>query len=79
MVLKIIIYAAIGLVSAAIGSLLTRYFIFRDCAGVLREDHSDPDEAPYLFLELKQEGLLKIQTKKYVVFKVLRENYIPRE
>lgn len=79
MVLKIIIYAVIGLTSMAICSLLTRHFIFRDFAGVLREDHSDPDEAPYLFLELKKEGLLKIQTRNYVVLKVVRENYIPRE
>lgn len=51
----------------------------RNCAGVLREDRSDPDEAPYLFLELSQEGFNMIQTHKYVTFKVLRENYIPRK
>lgn len=51
----------------------------RRCAGTLREDRSDPDEEPYLFLELTQEGFHKIQTNDYVTLKVLRENYIPRK
>jgi hypothetical protein len=47
--------------------------------GTLRVDRSDPDEPPYLFLELMNEGYAKLQTQEYVTFQVLRENYIPRE
>jgi hypothetical protein len=47
-------------------------------AGTLREDHSDPTEAPYLFLELEPGGLEKIHTHKTVTFKVKIEDYLPR-
>lgn len=47
--------------------------------GTLRIDHSDPDEQPYLFLELMNDGYAKLQTQEYVTFQVLRENYIPRD
>lgn len=47
--------------------------------GTLRVDRSDPDEPPYLFLELMNEGYAKLQTQEYVTFQVLRENYIPRD
>lgn len=45
-------------------------------AGVLREDRSDPTEAPYLFLELEPGGLDKIHQHSEVTFKVKLENYI---
>ena len=45
-------------------------------AGTLREDHSDPTEAPYLFLELEPGGLDKIHQSSEVTFKVKLENYI---
>ena len=46
------------------------YFI-----GTLRIDKSDPNEEPYMFLELdKCTG--DISTKKYVVLKVSTKNYI---
>lgn len=43
--------------------------------GVLRVDHSDPHDAPYLFLELSKE-LSSVANKKYVVLKVLKKNFI---
>ena len=43
--------------------------------GVLRVDHSDPHDAPYLFLELSKE-LTSVTNKKYVVLKVLKKNFI---
>lgn len=46
--------------------------------GTLREDHSDPTEAPYLFLELEPDGLDKIHKNKAVTLQVKIENYIPR-
>lgn len=50
----------------------------KNCAGTLREDRSDPDEAPYLFLELDPDGMKKIRTRRTVSFKVRLENYLPR-
>lgn len=47
-------------------------------AGTLREDHSDPTEAPYLFLELEPGGMETIHKNKIVTFSVKIENYIPR-
>ena len=42
---------------------------------VLRVDHSDPHDDPYLFLELSKE-LASVTNKKYVVLKVLKKNFI---
>ena len=50
----------------------------KKCVGTLREDHSDPTEAPYLFLELEPNGLEKIHKNKSVVLNVRIENYLPR-
>ena len=46
--------------------------------GSLRVDMSDPEDRPYIFLELsKQIG--DISSKKYVVLKVKLENFIPQK
>ena len=50
----------------------------KNTAGVLREDHSDPTEAPYLFLELEPDGMAKIHRKKTVIFRVNLNPYEPR-
>lgn len=44
-------------------------------AGTLRVDHSDPTEAPYLFLELDK-PVESIVSKKMVLFKVTKKNFI---
>ena len=49
------------------------YFI-----GTLRIDKSDPNEEPYVFLELAK-GIGDISSKKHVVLKVSTKNYIPRK
>lgn len=59
------------------------FYIFKrvaklNCVGTLREDHSDPTEAPYLFLELEPGGLEKIHQNDMVCLRVQIENYIPR-
>jgi hypothetical protein len=46
--------------------------------GSLRVDTSDPDDGPYLFLELPKD-IGEICQKKYVTFKVSLENFIPHE
>ena len=69
-----------GCIGFAIGGIaFQKRWISENCIGVLREDHSDPEEAPYLFLELQKDGFEKIRSQKYVVLEVLRENYIPRK
>ena len=47
-------------------------------AGTLREDHSDPTEAPYLFLELEPGGMEKIHQYDTVTFRVKIEDYLSR-
>lgn len=58
-----------------LGLFLHKFYQMLNVAGVLREDRSDPD-SPYLFLELSNDGYAKIRRKKYVVLKVVLENYI---
>ena len=46
--------------------------------GSLRIDTSDPDDGPYLFLELSKD-IGEIYRKKYVMFKVSLKNFIPQK
>ena len=53
------------------------YLIVRS-VGTLRVDQSDLTEQPYLFLELDKpvENIVK---EKYVLFKVIKKNFISQE
>ena len=46
--------------------------------GTLRIDRSDPDEAPYIFLELKVNPEV-LEHESYVNLRVSRENYISQK
>ena len=46
--------------------------------GTLRVDQSDPTEQPYLFLELDK-PVESVINKKYVVFRVNKENFISQD
>jgi len=46
--------------------------------GDLRIDNSDPEDEPYIFLELSKR-IGNISSKKYVVLKVKLENFIPQK
>ena len=46
--------------------------------GTLRVDQSDPTEQPYLFLELDK-PVENIAKEKYVLFKVIKKNFISQE
>ena len=46
--------------------------------GTLRVDQSDPTEPPYLFLELDK-PVETVTSKKYVLFKVIKKNFISQE
>ena len=46
--------------------------------GALRIDKSDPDEAPYIFLELKENPQI-LERSKYVTLEVIAKNYISQD
>lgn len=64
-------------ISIFIGFLIGHY-IHKKPIGILRVDHSDPDDKPYLFLEMDIEPD-KLIHNKYVMFKVNTESYIPQK
>lgn len=43
--------------------------------GTLRIDNSDPEDGPYMFLELEK-GIGDISSKKHVILKVKQKNFI---
>ena len=69
------IFFGVGLIVGAIVSLL---FLSSSKTGTLRVDESDIDGDTYLFLELDKPVNKSISSKKYVIFKVNRKNYISR-
>lgn len=67
------------IVGILIGLLISK-IIFRDKPiGSLRVDNSDPDSEPYLFLELYNGGLQKIQKKQYVCLNVKIKKYVSQK
>ncbi len=74
------IAAAIGLlVGALCGFAAARMGRGKEYIGNLRMDQSDPNEAPYFFLELDPDGMKKIYGRKTVALHVRIENFIPRK
>ncbi len=66
------------LLGIAIGCIST-FLIFKfHCVGDLRVDTSDPDDGPYLFLELSTDVHTLMQ-KKYVLLRVNVKNYISQD
>lgn len=47
--------------------------------GNLRIDRSEPDEPPRPFLEVKDATIETIARKKFVILKVINENYLSHE
>ena len=67
-----------GVIGVLFGFIFAVLLQKRKKIGTLRMDQSDPNEAPYLFLELDPDGMKKINRFKTVVLRVRLENYIPR-
>ena len=65
------------LIGVLIGISISIIALISFNAGVLRIGKSDAD-GPYLFLELERSYHKKLN-KKYAVFKIVSENYIPRD
>lgn len=72
------IYVMCGVIGTLLGFLFAVLLRKRKKIGTLRMDQSDPNEVPYLFLELDPDGMRKINRFKTIVLRVRLENYIPR-
>lgn len=68
-------YLGIFGIGLIIGVIIGLLFLSSTKTGTLRVDQSDSEGETYLFLELDK-PMNKSISKKYVVFKVKRENYI---
>lgn len=70
------------LIGGFIGCIITRNAMLKKSAesfvGTLRVDTSDPDDNPYMFLELSK-NVKDVTNKKSVVLKVSTENYISQK
>lgn len=72
-ILALIIGIVVGFIIAAF-----KFQKWADPVGTLRIDKSDPDDKPYLFLELT-DNIDKVYRNKYVTFKVNTQSYIPHK
>jgi len=73
---------AIGvIIGVLISYFIRRHYIFINPIGNLRIDNSDIDDGPYMFLEMDSSngGVEWISKQKYIVLKVLVNNYITHE
>lgn len=66
------------LVGCIVGFIVHKLFMDKTSVGFLRVDRSEPEEGPYLFLELHR-GMEDILDKEYVRLKVKKEDLIPRK
>ena len=71
----IIVSLIIGFIfGITIKSVITK----RKSIGFLRIDRSDPEDGPYLFLELEK-SISNFENKKYITRKILNKNYISQK
>lgn len=66
------------LVGVLIGTIIYAIAVKTASVGTLRIDQSDPEDSPYLFLELNK-NLSYVASKKYVIMKVDMKNYISQQ
>ena len=66
------------LIGILVGCVVTLSIFRMRSVGSLRIDTSDPDDGPYLFLELSKDVSVVYQ-KRYVTFKVNTKSFIPHE
>lgn len=65
------------LIGFVLGYILAKASMKEECLGNFRIDRSDPEEGPYIFLELESKnGIDHISNLDSVRFKVVNENYI---
>ena len=73
--MSLIIIFVIGIL---VGCIITLSIFRMRTVGSLRIDTSDPDDGPYLFLELSRDVSVVYQ-RKYVTLKVNTKSFIPHE
>ena len=72
-------YILVGIVCYFIGLLTYLVVLKPNPVGNLRIDRSDPDDEPYLFLEIERGKLEDIRDKRMIFLRVLNQNYITRK
>lgn len=73
-----VVTVSAGVIGFALGALVVRCVLSRKASGDLRIDTSDPDDGPYMFLELS-EPPRNIMRKEYVTLKVKVANFISQK
>lgn len=73
--LSITIVFIIGIL---IGSIATNAIYQQARTGTLRVDTSDPEDGPYMFLEIDK-GVENITSKRYILLKVDLHSYLPHK
>ena len=73
LILGIVIGIFVGIF---IGTERMRKAVEDQSVGHLRIDRSEPDEPPRPFLEVKDNTIETIAQKKFVILKIINENYI---
>lgn len=74
-------YLIVGIIMLIIGQITGYLRGLKDgkeIFGTLRMDHSDIEEPPYLFLELKGHTVDDISRQKFVTFAVEPKDFLPR-
>ena len=69
---------ALSFLIGVIVGMITTSLLIRS-VGVIRIDQSDPDDRPYLFLEINRGCYQKLLRSKKVIFEVRKENYISQK
>ena len=65
----------VNMIGVIVGSIVTQIILRIKSVGTMRIDTSDPEDGPYLFLELTKD-VLYVKRKKYITLKVSSKNYI---
>jgi hypothetical protein len=75
-VLKCVFWLSVGfIIGYVVIAVFTKSIKY---IGSLRMDASDPDDGPYLFLELETD-VEELSRKKYVILKINTDDFIPHE
>jgi hypothetical protein len=65
-------------IGVLVGTIVTNIIFRAFLVGTLRIDKSDPNENPYMFLELSK-GMNAITNKNYVILKINVKSLLPHK
>lgn len=72
--IKMLLAISFFFIGVSIGILLEKIILHIKKSGTLRIDHSDPQDGPYLFLELEK-GIHNISKRHCILLEVKLKNY----